>query len=183
MAGVAAQLRDLDSGTAVMLLRMCNLVCGLLGLGVAGCWHVYHIVGCSDEVVDGQDAADGDCMSFFGKLSSAVVALYIMCALQLRAPSACAPFSSERSSQPRGLPVLRHVCLDGGSPLSALLLMFELSRGKTDGRVRNWLECNTGFIFLYTRRYQFLILCVPTASLRSTTDCTTPSAPLLGAPR
>ena len=156
MVGVASQLRDLDSGTAVTLLRACNLVCGLLGLGVAGCWHVYHIVGCSDEVVDGQDAAAGDCMSFFGKLSSAVVALYIMCALQTRAPSACAPFSCERSSWFTCAEAC--CCPAGGSPLSAVLLMFELSRGKTDGRVRTWLECNTGFIFLYTRRYQFLIL-------------------------
>jgi hypothetical protein len=45
-------------------------------------------------------------------------------------------------------------------PLSALLLMYEMSRGKTTtGRVREWLEGNTGFLFLYTRRYQFLILC------------------------
>jgi hypothetical protein len=50
------------------------------------------------------------------------------------------------------------------SPLSAILVMFEMSRGKTDGRVRTWLERNTGFIFLYNRRYQFLILCVPSAA-------------------
>jgi hypothetical protein len=32
-------------------------------------------------------------------------------------------------------------------PLSALLLMYEMSRGKTTGRVWEWLEGNTGFLF------------------------------------
>jgi hypothetical protein len=82
---VVSQLRELDSGTAVTLLRVCNMVCGLLGVGVAGCWHAYHIVGCTDEVVDGQDPEAGDCMSFFGMLSSTVVALYIMCVHHTRA--------------------------------------------------------------------------------------------------
>ena len=102
MPGLAAQLRELDSGTAVTLLRVCNVVCGLLGFAIAGCWHVYHIVGCSDEGVDGQPVVDGDCMSFFPSLSSAVVALYIMCAPWARAQPALAPTSSVALCAPFG---------------------------------------------------------------------------------
>ena len=163
MPGLAAQLRELDSGTSVTLLRVCNVVCGLLGFAIAGCWHVYRIVGCSDEDVDGQPVDDGDCMSFFPSLSSAVVALYIMCVLRARAQPASAPTSSVTLCAPFGTSRLTPVMCDA-SPLSAILVMFEMSRGKTDGRVRTWLERNTGFIFLYNRRYQFLILCVPSAA-------------------
>jgi|EP01046_Picozoa_sp_COSAG06_P010471 hypothetical protein len=77
--GVAAQLREIDSGKAVTILRVCNLICGLLAFVIAGCWHVYHILGCSDEVGGDGAALTDDCMTFFPALSSAVVALYIMC--------------------------------------------------------------------------------------------------------
>ena len=71
-------LQNMESGTAVSLLRACNVLCGGLALGVAGCWHVYHIITCSDEA-DADGLLSTDCMSFFPALSSAIVALYIMC--------------------------------------------------------------------------------------------------------
>ena len=39
--------------------------------------------------------------------------------------------------------------------------MFEVTRGSTQGKMRGWLEHYTGFIYLFNRRYQFLILCAP----------------------
>jgi hypothetical protein len=111
--GAAAQLREIDSGNAATLLRVCNIIGGLLAFGIAGCWHVYAILWCvgygpepgidlesgtvdctvadcsdmqtTDDglyIVDLQDAANV-CMPFFPRLSSAIVALYIVC---VRAP-------------------------------------------------------------------------------------------------
>lgn len=80
--GVAAQLREIDSGTAATLLRWCNVVCGLLGVAIAGCWHIYHAFTCSDdaaEVIEGEEDEDtAGCMGFWPRVSTTVVALYIM---------------------------------------------------------------------------------------------------------
>ena len=83
-----AELRNLESSKAASLLRWCNVVCALLGLGIAGCWHIYIVVTCSDatvdeaEAVDVDDAATTGCMAFFPRLSTTIVALYIMCVLR-----------------------------------------------------------------------------------------------------
>ena len=46
--------------------------------------------------------------------------------------------------------------------------MFEVTRGSTQGKMRGWLEHYTGFIYLFNRRYQFLILC---ASIPPSSRC------------
>ena len=61
--------------------------------------------------------------------------------------------------------------------------MFEMSRGKTEGRIRTWLESNTGFIFLYNRRYQFLILYAQTAVPPAPVPCSSTQRSISAASR
>ena len=146
-----AQLRMVEDGKMTAILRVFNIVIGLLGLGVAGVWHVYHIVTCEETTsAEGDDVSD-DCMDFFGALSSIIIALYIMSA-------PCPPAAGALRS-----PADRSACANRlrRSPLSAILVMFEVTRGSTQGKMRGWLEHYTGFIYLFNRRYQFLILCAP----------------------
>lgn len=149
MAPGVSQLKELDSGTLANLLKVANVLCGALAFGVAGCWHVYHIVTCSDE----DENSYVVCMSFFAALSSSIIALYIMCGAHANALFLPPRLFSRRhlSLSPRRL--------RSHSPLSLVLLMYEMTRGKTEGRIRSMLERNTGFIFLYNRRFQYLILC------------------------
>ena len=104
-----AQLRMVEDGKMTAILRVFNIVIGLLGLGVAGVWHVYHIVTCEETTsAEGDDVSD-DCMDFFGALSSIIIALYIMSApcppaagalprpLSQRVPTACAAVRCPRS--------------------------------------------------------------------------------------
>lgn len=85
-----AQLRMVEDGQMTCILRIFNIVVGLLGLGVAGVWHVYHIVTCEETTsAEGDDVSD-NCMDFFGALSSIIIALYIM--------SAPCPHAGERSA-------------------------------------------------------------------------------------
>ena len=98
MAPGVSQLKELDSGTLANLLKVANVLCGALAFGVAGCWHVYHIITCSDEA-DADGLLSTDCMSFFPALSSAIVALYIMCGRLAHAGAL--PLPPRRRSRPQ----------------------------------------------------------------------------------
>jgi|EP01047_Picozoa_sp_COSAG01_P037338 hypothetical protein len=77
--GAVSQLKEVQSGTLGKVLRLVDLLCSLLSLGLAGVWHVIQIVTCSCTTDDPAEAGKVcECMDFFQALSPFFVAVYIM---------------------------------------------------------------------------------------------------------